>query len=58
MEAGPQDSILESCNVRSTFGAESLLLAQGVAPEPSTPEETKAFQQDYQWNAAMVQRFD
>jgi hypothetical protein len=59
MEAGPQDSILESCNVRSTFGAESLLPAQGVVPEPSTPEETKAaIQQDYQWNAAMVQRFD
>jgi tripartite-type tricarboxylate transporter receptor subunit TctC len=35
------------------------LLAQGVVPEPSTPEETKAaIQQDYQWNAAMVQRFD
>jgi len=36
-----------------------LLLKQGVVPEPSTPEETKlAIQQDYEWNASMVKRFD
>jgi tripartite-type tricarboxylate transporter receptor subunit TctC len=35
------------------------LLNQGVVPEPSTPEETKAaILQDYQWNADMVQRFN
>jgi tripartite-type tricarboxylate transporter receptor subunit TctC len=35
------------------------LLNQGVVPEPSTPEETKTLiQQDYQWNASMVQRFN
>ena len=34
------------------------LLKQGVVPEPTTPEETKAaIQQDYDWNARMVQRF-
>jgi tripartite-type tricarboxylate transporter receptor subunit TctC len=34
------------------------LLAQGVVPEPSTPEEAKtAIQQDYAWNASMVKRF-
>jgi tripartite-type tricarboxylate transporter receptor subunit TctC len=34
------------------------LLKQGVVPEPTTPEETKAvIQQDYEWNASMVQRF-
>jgi tripartite-type tricarboxylate transporter receptor subunit TctC len=35
------------------------LLNQGVVPEPSTPEETKAvIQKDYEWNATMVQRFN
>jgi tripartite-type tricarboxylate transporter receptor subunit TctC len=35
------------------------LLAQGVVPEPSTPEETRAIiQQDYDWNARMVSRFN
>jgi tripartite-type tricarboxylate transporter receptor subunit TctC len=35
------------------------LLNQGVVPEPSTPEETKAIiRQDYDWNATMVQRFN
>jgi tripartite-type tricarboxylate transporter receptor subunit TctC len=35
------------------------LLNQGVVPEPSTPEDTKAIiQQDYEWNATMVQRFN
>jgi tripartite-type tricarboxylate transporter receptor subunit TctC len=34
------------------------LRKQGVVPEPTTPEETKtAIQQDYEWNASMVQRF-
>jgi len=35
------------------------LLIQGVVPEPSTPEQTKAIiQQDYDWNARMVSRFN
>jgi tripartite-type tricarboxylate transporter receptor subunit TctC len=35
------------------------LLNQGVVPEPSTPEDTKAIiQQDYEWNATTVQRFN
>ncbi|HEX4411020.1 MAG TPA: tripartite tricarboxylate transporter substrate binding protein [Xanthobacteraceae bacterium] len=35
------------------------LLGQGIVPEPSTPEGTKdLIQQDYQWNATMVQRFN
>jgi tripartite-type tricarboxylate transporter receptor subunit TctC len=35
------------------------LLHQGVVPEPSTPEDTKAIiRQDYEWNATMVQRFN
>lgn len=35
------------------------LLAQGVVPEPTTPEATKAIiQQDYDWNARMVQQFN
>jgi tripartite-type tricarboxylate transporter receptor subunit TctC len=34
------------------------LLTQGVVPEPTTPEETKAaIEADYEWNARMVQRF-
>jgi len=37
----------------------ALLMKQGVVPEPSTPEETKKIiEQDYEWNAKMVQRFD
>jgi tripartite-type tricarboxylate transporter receptor subunit TctC len=36
----------------------ALLLKQGVVPEPSTPDETnKIIQEDYEWNAKMVQRF-
>jgi len=36
----------------------ALLLKQGVVPEPSTPDETKKIiQEDYEWNAKMVQRF-
>jgi tripartite-type tricarboxylate transporter receptor subunit TctC len=36
-----------------------LLLAQGVVPEPSTPDELRAIiVQDYEWNAGMVKRFD
>jgi hypothetical protein len=36
-----------------------VLLSQGVVPEPSTPEEAKAIiQQDYEWNAGMVKRFN
>jgi tripartite-type tricarboxylate transporter receptor subunit TctC len=35
------------------------LLAQGVVPEPSSPEEVKTvIQQDYEWNARMVKRFN
>jgi tripartite-type tricarboxylate transporter receptor subunit TctC len=35
------------------------LLAAGVVPEPSTPDELRAaIVQDYEWNAAMVRRFD
>jgi hypothetical protein len=35
------------------------LLNQGIVPEPSTPEVTKAIiQQDYEWNALTVQRFN
>jgi tripartite-type tricarboxylate transporter receptor subunit TctC len=37
----------------------TLLMKQGVVPEPSTPEETrKIIEQDYEWNAQMVRRFD
>jgi tripartite-type tricarboxylate transporter receptor subunit TctC len=36
-----------------------ILLAQGVVPEPSTPEELRAvIVQDYEWNASMAKRFD
>lgn len=36
-----------------------VLLGQGVVPEPSTPEETKTvIEQDYQWNASIVTRFN
>jgi tripartite-type tricarboxylate transporter receptor subunit TctC len=36
-----------------------VLLGQGVMPEPSTPDELKTIiQQDYEWNATMVKRFD
>ena len=35
------------------------LLAQGVVPEPSTPEELKTIiAKDYEWNASMAKRFD
>jgi tripartite-type tricarboxylate transporter receptor subunit TctC len=34
------------------------LLDQGVVPEPTSPEQTKAaIQADYEWNASMVRRF-
>jgi tripartite-type tricarboxylate transporter receptor subunit TctC len=36
-----------------------VLLAQGIVPEPSTPEELRAvIVQDYEWNASMAKRFD
>jgi tripartite-type tricarboxylate transporter receptor subunit TctC len=36
-----------------------ILLAQGVVPEPSTPEELRTvIVQDYEWNASMAKRFD
>jgi tripartite-type tricarboxylate transporter receptor subunit TctC len=36
-----------------------VLLAQGVVPEPSTPAELKSvIMRDYEWNAAMVKRFN
>jgi tripartite-type tricarboxylate transporter receptor subunit TctC len=35
------------------------LLKQGVVPEPSTPEATiTAIREDYEWNSAIVKRFD
>lgn len=37
----------------------AILLKQGVVPEPTTPEQAKVeIQQDYEWNAAMVKRFN
>jgi tripartite-type tricarboxylate transporter receptor subunit TctC len=37
----------------------SILLKQGVVPEPATPEDTRvAIQHDYEWNASMVKRFN
>ena len=37
----------------------TVLLNQGVVPEPATPEETRvAIRQDYEWNASMVKRFN
>jgi tripartite-type tricarboxylate transporter receptor subunit TctC len=36
-----------------------VLFAQGVVPEPSTPAELKSIiMRDYEWNAAMVKRFN
>jgi len=36
-----------------------ILLAQGIVPEPSTPEDLKTIiRQDYEWNASMVKRFN
>jgi tripartite-type tricarboxylate transporter receptor subunit TctC len=35
------------------------LLAQGVVPEPSTPDDLRSIiVQDYEWNASMAKRFD
>ena len=60
---GTPRSIVDGLNglLRRAMGAPAFreaLLKQGIVPEPTTPEETRAIvQQDYAWNARMVQRF-